>query len=145
MCCFQVRRIACAVQQERWVFLYKAKRKILLVDDEEDILFTFKAGLAQYGFEVSTFSSALEALQNYKPAKYDLLILDIRMPGMSGIELALEVLKLDPSARICFLSALEVVPSQLALVFKNPKDQCVMKKPVAMNALVRLVKRCLGA
>ncbi|HET7147344.1 MAG TPA: response regulator [Candidatus Nitrosopolaris sp.] len=53
----------------------------------EDITFHFKKGLESDGFHVDTFNDPLEALSNFKASKYDLLLLDVRIPKMNGFEL----------------------------------------------------------
>ena len=64
------------------------KRRILIVDDEPDIASLFKLGLERSGeFEVDVYNDPITALSNYRPGLYDLLLLDIRMPKMNGLEL----------------------------------------------------------
>jgi two-component system, OmpR family, response regulator ChvI len=65
-------------------------RNILLIDDEEDILYTFKQGLASEGYNVEAFVDPMEAFAhfvNVNPSHYNLAILDIRMPGLNGLQL----------------------------------------------------------
>ena len=62
-------------------------RRILVVDDEQDIAMSLKAGLERKGFAVDVFFDPLEALERYQPGTYDLLIIDVRMPKMNGFEL----------------------------------------------------------
>ncbi|MGA7900643.1 MAG: response regulator, partial [Nitrososphaeraceae archaeon] len=62
------------------------KNRILLVDDEPDIALAFRIGLEDNGFRVDAFDNPLKALSNFKADLYDLLLLDIKMPKMSGIE-----------------------------------------------------------
>jgi DNA-binding response OmpR family regulator len=61
--------------------------RILLVDDEPDVIFTFKKGLESHGFVVDAFNDPVLALSNFKPGTYDLLLLDVKMPQMNGFEL----------------------------------------------------------
>jgi DNA-binding response OmpR family regulator len=63
------------------------RRKILLVDDDADIVSTFQMILEMNGFEVEAHTSPTFALANFKPNEFGLLILDIRMPVMNGFEL----------------------------------------------------------
>ena len=63
------------------------KKKILVVDDEDDLTLLFRLALEYHRFEVDTFNDPQEALLNYKPDNYDLVILDIKMPKMDGFEL----------------------------------------------------------
>lgn len=66
----------------------EGKNRILIVDDESDIARLFKLSLErQGGFEVDVYNDPIVALSNYKPGIYDLLLLDIKMPEMNGLEL----------------------------------------------------------
>jgi DNA-binding response OmpR family regulator len=68
------------------------KKKILMIDDEGDITFTFKTGLEDTGlFTVDTFNDPQDVLFNFNPGVYDLLLIDLRMPKMSGYELYKEI------------------------------------------------------
>src|SRR5918999_5693905 len=67
----------------------KGGNKILLVDNEADVTITFKAILQDAGFIVNTYEDPLIALSNFIPRFYDLVILDIGMPKMNGIELGI--------------------------------------------------------
>ena len=71
--------------------------KILLVDDEKDIVLLTQKYLTSYGYEVNGFTSSLEALLEYKrnSAEYDMLMTDMTMPRMTGIELAREVFQVN--------------------------------------------------
>lgn len=68
------------------------KRKVLVVDDEENIRLLFKEELEEEGYEVDTASNGLEALEKVKAAPFDIVILDIKMPVMDGIQ-ALNAIK----------------------------------------------------
>ena len=58
----------------------------MMVDDEPDICVTLKEVLEGNGFKVTTFIDPIMALENFKSSLYDLLILDIMIPGVDGIE-----------------------------------------------------------
>ena len=84
--------------------------RILYVDDDLDILFSIKMGLKSYGFIVDTFSNPLEALSSYKPELYDLVLIDIKMPEMSGVEFHQELQKkalYGTEIKTCFITAYE--------------------------------------
>lgn len=68
------------------------KRKVLVVDDEENIRLLFKEELEEEGYEVDTASNGLEALEKVKTASFDVIVLDIKMPVMDGIQ-ALNAIK----------------------------------------------------
>ncbi len=82
--------------------------KILLVDDEPDIMMAFKLTLESAGFIVDTHEDPLTALSKFKPRHYDLVILDIRMPKMNGFELYAEMQKIDNQVKVCFITAGEM-------------------------------------
>jgi len=86
----------------------KERGRILAIDDEPDLTMLCKMALEHYGFEVNTFNDPKEALSNYKPGYYDLVILDIKMPKMDGFELYHEIKKKDANAKVCFLTASEL-------------------------------------
>jgi DNA-binding response OmpR family regulator len=65
----------------------QAYRRLMAVDDEADITFTFKKVLEQSGFLLDVFNNPQTALINFKPYYYDLILLEIMMPQMNGFEL----------------------------------------------------------
>ena len=69
------------------------QKKILAVDDEADLTMLCSLALEYHGFKVDTFNDPQEALSNFKPDYYDLVILDIKMPKMDGFELYDEIKK----------------------------------------------------
>ena len=81
-------------------------RKILLVDDEPDVLFAVRLALEKGGFVVHAYENPEHALKEYRPGSYDLLIIDIKMPYMNGLELGTKMRLMDPRAKICFLTAI---------------------------------------
>ena len=70
-----------------------SSNRIMLVDDDTDILLTIKKILEYEGFQVETFSNPLEALSSFKSELYDLVLIDIKMPEMSGFEFYRELQK----------------------------------------------------
>ena len=82
--------------------LQKGKGRILMVDDEVDIVNAAKIILEQTGYEVMTFTNSLEAWQTFKadPNRFDLLISDLTMPRLTGLELAKNVLSIRPDLPI---------------------------------------------
>lgn len=118
----------------------KQQYRILLVDDDLDILHVLKRGLDINGFHVDAYSSSQEVLDSFKPSTYDLTILDIRMPGLSGFQLYRAMKKLDPAITTCFLSAFEIHPDEFKLVFPSMSEvKTIIKKPVSLNHLLRKI------
>jgi two-component SAPR family response regulator len=114
--------------------------KILLVDNEADVTITFKAILQDAGFIVNTYEDPLIALSNFIPRFYDLVILDIEMPKMNGIELSRQLLELESNVKICFITAGEANIEVLRELYPSRDIGCFIKKPVTTDQLVRRVK-----
>jgi DNA-binding response OmpR family regulator len=111
-------------------------RRVLIVDDEEDITDALKAGLEHRGFKVDTFNEPLSALAKFAPNTYDIAILDIRMPKMNGFELYREMSKVDGQASVCFLTAFDVHKDEFEKMFPDVKVKAFLKKPITIDNLV---------
>lgn len=117
------------------------KKRILIVDDDADILTTYKKGLEESGlFEVDTFTDPEETLSNFKNGLYDFLIIDIRLPKMDGFELYDKMKAIDNKVKICFITAYEVNYRALRQVFPEPKLECFIQKPIEISKLVERIK-----
>lgn len=118
--------------------------RVLLVDDEKDITIIFKSSLERAGFIVEVFNNPLEALSHFKPDYYDLVLLDVRMPQMSGFELYQQISKQDKGIKTCFITAFEVYREEL-LKYSIDKDQeCIIRKPISTRELVKIIRQELG-
>jgi DNA-binding response OmpR family regulator len=80
----------------------------LLVDDEPDITRLVRMVLEDDGFVVDSYTDPILALSNFKPRLYDLLILDIKMPKISGLDLYQKMKEIDSNVKICFITASEL-------------------------------------
>ena len=83
------------------------QRRFLVVDDESSMLLMLKALLAPFGFRVDCYDDPVKALSDFKRAMYDLLILDVKMPQMSGFELYRKLREIDDNVKVCFLTGLD--------------------------------------
>ncbi len=121
----------------------KAKSKehrILLVDDDPDMLEVLRRELKVKGLQVDAYTSPQEALQSFKPDVYDLAILDIRMPAMTGFQLYREMKKVDSAIAVCFLSAFEIQPDEFKSVFPSIDSvKAIIKKPISINSLLKQI------
>lgn len=79
--------------------------RILLVDDEETIRYVLKEALVSEGYKVDVARDAFQALERFKMASYDLIITDIKMRGMDGIQLIREIKKSDSNLKIIIITA----------------------------------------
>lgn len=114
--------------------------KILVVDDEPDIVYSIKRGLEIKGFTVDGFDDPIIALANYKPSKYDLCLIDIRMPKMNGFELYREIKKKEPNVKICFCTAFEVVYREAFYkAFPELDERSFIPKPATISQLTERI------
>lgn len=111
-------------------------RRIMLVDDEADITEVLALGLRKKGLEVDPFVDSMVALSSFKPRHYDLVVSDVRMPKMNGLELAFEIKKIDPSQRIVFLTAYLDLFTELKKLFQRMDVLDVIQKPIGIGELV---------
>ena len=120
-------------------------RKILVVDDDADIVSTFKLILEINGFEVDAYTNPLSALSNFKPNEFGLLLLDIRMPVMNGFELFKKMKNIDSMAEACFITAFEDYREEFKESFpKLDEAKYFIRKPKAIEDLVNHVATILG-
>lgn len=133
----------------------RSSSRVLVVDDEPDIITLFELALKDSGFEVDSFNDPLAALSNFKPCYYDLVILDIKMPKIDGFELCAEMKKIDDQIKICFLTAGEMYYDRFRLG-KNQRLQeevqeqyCklnndrFLQKPISNGDLVKNINKIL--
>ena len=117
----------------------KEKLRILIVDDEKDIVAILSRGLERNGFEVDGFIDPEKALANFKKERYDLVILDIKMPNMNGFELSRELAKIDEDAKIGFMSAFEINLDEARVVFPTLKALFFIRKPISLQKMVQQI------
>jgi DNA-binding NtrC family response regulator len=78
--------------------------KVLIVDDEERLRNTMRKLLAVEGLEADSAGSGEEAVEKLRAGKFDVIILDVRMPGMTGVETLAEIKKIDPEVEVIILT-----------------------------------------
>jgi len=117
--------------------------RILLAEDDESMRGFLVRALKKAGYDVIDFANGEEAYERLKSEPFTLLLTDIVMPKMDGIELARRASELDPDLKIMFITGFA------AVVLNNdiaaPKDARVLSKPFHLKDLVREVDRLLAA
>ena len=120
-------------------------KRILVVDDEPDVIIVFKMVLEMNGFEVDAYDNPLSVLSNFKPNSYGLLLLDIKMPQMNGFELYEKIRKLDDKVKVCFITAFEDYRKEFKESFPELDEaKYFIRKPKAVEDLVNHVSAILG-
>lgn len=126
-------------------------KQVLVIDDHFDSAFTVKSclesyyrqdteGLKFHPIQVTVYVDPLLALIEFKPYYYDLLLVDIDMPSMSGYELVEKIVKLDPNIKICFISAGEINYEAIReIIHPSRSFGCFIKKPASSTHLINRV------
>ena len=119
---------------------------IMLVEDEPDILITFKTILESNGYNVDVFRDSFDAFKHFTMLNrpfYDLALLDIRMPGMNGIQLYQKLKAVDNSLQIRFITALDAA-NELVSLIPNLDPLHIIRKPVSSEHLLGIVKTAVS-
>jgi DNA-binding response OmpR family regulator len=117
--------------------------RILVVDDEPDILLALKIVLESNGFRTEAFGDPILALRSFIAGSYDLALLDIRMPRITGLGLYKELKKIDNKIRVCFLSAISNY-QEFTKYFPTINESQIIAKPVDNQTLIQRINKIMS-
>ena len=117
--------------------------RILLAEDDDDMRRFLVKALQRAGYDVADFDNGASAYERLREEPFSLLLTDIVMPEMDGIELARRATELDPDLKVMFITGFAAVA--LNLDSNAPKDARVLSKPFHLKDLVNEVGRVLAA
>ncbi len=119
----------------------------MIVDDEEDILLSFKTFLKDNNsltdVNVETFKSSQEALIRFIESRYDLVIIDVKLPGINGIQLCKIMRSIRPDIKVLFISALDSAEEFITML-PGIGTSNIIKKPIEMAHFIEKVKDMLN-
>ena len=115
--------------------------RVLIVDDEETIRLALAKFLRSRGYNVQTAESGAAALDLLQQGKYVLMLCDVRMPGLTGVELVPRALSIDPELAIVMLTAVNDAPTAAEVLSAGAMDY--LMKPVELPDLHRALERVL--
>jgi len=119
-----------------------ASTTIIVVDDEPDTMLTYKTFLSGEGYNVDAFTDPKEALTHFaqaNPNNYNLIVMDIRMPNLNGIQLYYRMKAVNPDIKILFVSALEAA-QEMVSILPGVGIEDVIRKPVNQKQFLYKVK-----
>jgi DNA-binding NtrC family response regulator len=124
----------------------KPLAKLLIVDDDSDIVQVLKMGLLKKGFSVEAFTNPKEALQSFKSnaESYCLVLSDMRMPALSGIQLSKKVKEVNPNVKVVLMTAFEIRDIEFSKVFPSTQIDGFVQKPIGINELTDKILRLIG-
>ncbi len=120
--------------------------KLIVVDDEPDIVRVLKQGLLKNRFLVDAFTNPEEALQNFQSNSEDycLMLSDIRMPGLSGIQLARKVKEINPDVKVLLMTSFEIKDNEFSKVFPSTHVDGFVQKPIQIKDLTNKILSIIG-
>jgi len=113
--------------------------RILIVDDEQSVRDSLKKWLEDFDFNVETMKDANETLLQIKPGRWDLALLDIKLPGMDGIELNRKLKEIDPNLITIMITAYASVDTAVKSLKDGAEDYIV--KPIDPDYLIHLINK----
>ena len=122
-------------------------KRILLVDDEPDVIYTIKRVLENIGFIVDPYDDPIFALTNFKPGSYDLILLDIKMPNMNGFDLYERIKEIDRNVKTCFLTASELFYEEYRKLSMHTalEKEYFIQKPCRSEELIHQLNEILNS
>ena len=124
----------------------KPLAKLLIVDDDPDIVQGLKMGLVKNGFLVEAFTNPQEALESFKSDAecYCLVLSDIRMPTLSGIQLSKKVKEVNPNVKVVLMTAFEIRDNEFSKVFPSTQVDGFVQKPIGIKDLTDKILSLIG-
>jgi FixJ family two-component response regulator len=124
-----------------------AIKRIMIVDASHDVNLTFRTVLSESDrrLRVDSFNDPVEALREFRPDVYHLVIIDILMPNINGFELYNRLKKLDSNVKICFMTTgSEIFLREFVKeTFPELDLNCFIRKPIANEDLLKRVQEVL--
>ncbi len=118
------------------------KSRILVADDEEALRTVLSSELASAGYDVTTVADGDEAIQNVQQKKFDLLLLDIKMPKVDGFEVLKYIKKNHPGTRVIMLTGFADLKN--AIESKKHGAEDFVSKPYDLVDLLTTIERVLS-
>lgn len=116
--------------------------KILVVDDEEDLAKILGSILEFEGYEVKSVSNGFQAIEEVRTSSYDLILMDIRLPGINGVETFIKIREIAPSVKVIMMTAFSV-EELIDKALQQWAYACI-HKPFDIEKIISLIKKVLS-
>ena len=119
----------------------RLKLRVLVIDDDEDICLYLKEFLTREGYRVTTISKPLDALPEIREGRHQIVLLDVRMPEMDGVELLREIRAIDSDVCVIIMTAYPSVESAVDTMKSDAFDY--LRKPFELEQLRTVIQRAV--
>jgi len=119
-----------------------AGKRILVIDNEEGICRMVQAVLGDAGYEVATRTRSFEAVAEFAPGRWDLVVSDVKMPGLNGLEVLEKVKEKDPTVPVVMITAYATVEMSIQALRGGAYD--IITKPFEPEELLHRVRNALA-
>ncbi len=117
--------------------------RILIADDEESLRWVLEKGLRQAGYEVTAVKDGPAAIRAFEAAPFDLVFLDVRMPGVDGLQVLARLREIRPDATVVVMTAHGTMDTAIQAMQRGAYDY--LGKPFDLDEVVLLAERALSA
>ncbi len=97
-----------------------AKKRIMVIDNEEGLCRMMEAVLLDNGYDVKGFTRSFDAVEEFVPGEWDMVVSDIKMPGMDGLEVLQRLKGKDPTIPVIMITAYATVEMSIQALRKGP-------------------------
>src|SRR5688572_3601892 len=117
---------------------------VLLIDDDTNILTIFKHSLAQAGMHTYAFTNPMLAVEHFRrnANSYDIVVTDIRMPQMSGFQVARAVKQIRPDIKVAFATSFDINKPEFDKIFPSTEADAFITKPVKPSLSTEISQYC---
>lgn len=118
------------------------KKNILVIDDEEIVRISCRRALVPEGFNVEVARDGLEGLRLLKEKPYDLILIDLKMPNMDGMEVLENILSMRPDAKVIIITGYSAVETAVKAIKMGAFNY--LEKPFTPDSLLEAVREALS-
>lgn len=118
------------------------KGRILVIDDEEIVQVSCKRTLVPEGYAVDVAASGKEGLELFEKSKYDLVLIDLKMPGMDGIEVLINIKRQRPEQNVMIMTGYDTIEHIVESILSGAAHY--LEKPFTPDTLIERIKEVLG-
>lgn len=121
---------------------HDSKLSVMVVDDEKDILTVVMKALEARGLNVVGYTDPIQALQHFADGgdSFNVIVSDVRMPGLTGFQLARKVKEVHPKIKIVLMSSFDINKPELDKVLPSTSVDGFLSKPFRLSELVQVVE-----